>query len=83
MTRFEYKRYFDEVFVRFEIDNLTVLVDLRARTTMPRVGNDLAIPENIARLRAGTTAVAQNLADKLAVRNRTGPTLPSIPPTRR
>jgi hypothetical protein len=81
LTRREVKRYFDSVIVRFRVDNLEVLVYLQdAANDEPRMDGDLPTPENARSRRDRAVALARDLADKLAVRNPTGPTQQTAPP---
>ncbi|ONI82891.1 hypothetical protein ALI144C_17675 [Actinosynnema sp. ALI-1.44] len=80
LTTQEFRRYFDWVVVRFRVDNLEVLLHVKASPNPPRTDKELPTPENARVLRDNTVALAQNLADKLAVRNRVTPTEPTSPP---
>ncbi|ALG09156.1 hypothetical protein AOZ06_21570 [Kibdelosporangium phytohabitans] len=80
LTSQEFRRYFDWVVVRFRVDNLDVLLNVKARPSLPRTDKELPTPENARVLRDNTMALAQDLAGKLAVRNRVRPTEPTTPP---
>lgn len=78
LTRQEAKRYDNYASIAFEIDNLDVRVDYRypAKGGMPP-------PEVAARIRADVQTLTKQIAGQLTPRNKTGPTLPSIPPSPR
>jgi hypothetical protein len=74
------KRTLNNVHVNFQIDNLDVGVDYGFPATRDRF---LPPPAEAQRMRADVMALTKQIAGRLIPRNKTGPTLPSIPPSTR
>lgn len=80
LSAYEAKRSQNRAGIRFEIDNLDVTV---AYVYPARAERFQPSPPEAQRIRDSLRALTNQIAAQLIPRNRTGPTLPTIPPSTR